>query len=113
MPRLIEHLDLVGIFDAVASALDKVPPKPAPDILRLCLERARVAPERAVYVGDSPIDRVAAEAAGVRFIGVGHRVEHHHRIPDLGGLTGALEQVALTASEAAAKDLAASIRRSR
>lgn len=100
VPRLIEHLDLAGIFDAVASALDKVPPKPAPDILRLCLERAKVAPEHAVYVGDSPIDRIAAEAAGVRFIGVGHRVEHHHRIPSLGELTTALEQVAFAASEA-------------
>ncbi len=110
VPRLIEHLDLAGIFDAVASALDKVAPKPAPDILRLCLERAKIAPDRAVYIGDSPIDRVAAEAAGVRFIGVGHRVEHHHRIPDLSGLTAALERVALTASEFAAKALAASSR---
>ena len=45
---LIEHLGLDGVFDAVASARDKVRPKPAPDIVRLCLERAGVAPERAV-----------------------------------------------------------------
>ena len=41
---LIEHLGLDGVFDAVASARDKVRPKPAPDIVRLCLERAGVAP---------------------------------------------------------------------
>ena len=44
VPALVEHLNLADIFDAIASALDKVPPKPAPDILRLCMERARVTP---------------------------------------------------------------------
>jgi phosphoglycolate phosphatase len=41
---LIEHLGLNGVFDAVASARDNVRPKPAPDIVSLCLERAGVAP---------------------------------------------------------------------
>ena len=62
VPALVEHLGLGGVFDAVASALDKVRPKPAPDILRLCLQRAGVAAARAVYVGDSRIDREAARA---------------------------------------------------
>ncbi|MGA6972640.1 MAG: HAD hydrolase-like protein, partial [Candidatus Binatus sp.] len=57
VPALVEHLELGGVFDAVASALDKVRPKPAPDILRLCLQRAGVPAARAVYVGDSRIDR--------------------------------------------------------
>ncbi len=60
VPALVEHLGLAGIFDAVASALDQVRPKPAPDILRLCLDRANVAAARAVYVGDSRIDREAS-----------------------------------------------------
>ena len=62
VPALIEHLGLEGIFDAVASARDKVRPKPAPDILNLCLERAAVSASRAVYVGDSAIDLEAAVA---------------------------------------------------
>ncbi|MGZ6175263.1 MAG: HAD family hydrolase, partial [Candidatus Binataceae bacterium] len=61
---LIGHLGLGGVFDAVASARDKVRPKPPPDIVRLCLERAGVAPERAIYVGDSQIDAEAAGGAG-------------------------------------------------
>src|SRR5258708_26556465 len=65
---LIEHLGLDGVFDAVASARDKVRPKPAPDIVRLCLERAGVAPERAVYVGDSQIDAEAASGAGAHLL---------------------------------------------
>ncbi len=94
VPALVEHLKLADIFDAIASALDKVPPKPAPDILQLCMERARVKPHQAIYVGDSPIDREAAEAAGVAFIGVGPRVDHHHRITSLHELSDAIEKVA-------------------
>ncbi len=95
VPALVQHLNLADIFDAIASALDKVPPKPAPDILQLCMERARVKPHQAIYIGDSPIDRVAAEAAGVAFIGVGERVDHHHRIVSLHELSDALRMIEL------------------
>jgi phosphoglycolate phosphatase len=93
VPALVDHLELADIFDAIASARDQVRPKPAPDILHLCLERAGIRAERAVYVGDSPIDRVAAAAAGVHFIGIGHRVEHHRRIPSLHDLPATIEQL--------------------
>jgi HAD superfamily hydrolase (TIGR01509 family) len=93
VPKLIEHLGLEGIFDAVASARDKVRPKPAPDIINLCLERAGMRANRAVYVGDSQIDRVAAEAAGTHFVGVGHRIEHHRLIPNIGELPETLERL--------------------
>jgi HAD superfamily hydrolase (TIGR01509 family) len=100
VPALIEFLGLGEVFDAVACARDAVRPKPAPDMLELCLERAGVAAHRAVYVGDSHIDREAAAAAGIRFIGVGERVEHEARIAHLGELPGHLE--ALLAAPAAA-----------
>jgi len=90
---LIQHLGLDGVFDAVASARDKVRPKPAPDIVRLCLERAGVAPERAVYVGDSQIDAEAASGAGAHFLGVGARVVHPHRVATLGEVPAALERI--------------------
>jgi phosphoglycolate phosphatase len=90
---LIEHLALGGVFDAVASARDKVRPKPAPDILRLCLERAGVTSERAVYVGDSQIDVEAASGAGVHFLGVGARVIHPNRVATLGEVPAALERI--------------------
>lgn len=96
VPALIEHLGLAGIFDAVASALDQVLPKPAPDILRLCLERAKVDATRAVYVGDSRIDREASEAAGMHFIGVGSRIEHPRLIDTIAELRTALEMLDAT-----------------
>lgn len=95
VPALVEHLKLADIFDAIASALDKVPPKPAPDILQLCMERAHATPAKTIYVGDSPIDREAAEAAGVAFIGLGPRVDHDHRIASLHELDQALRRITL------------------
>src|ERR1700683_302639 len=103
VPALIEHLKLTGVFDAVAGALDKVRPQPAPDILNLCMQRAGVRPEQTIYIGDSPIDRGAAEAAGVAFLGVGDRVDHHHRIAGLSELAPALQLVELALSKAAAE----------
>jgi phosphoglycolate phosphatase len=91
IPALIDYLGLDGIFDAVASARDPVRPKPAPDIVELCLKRAGVAPASAVYVGDSETDRMAAEAAGIHFLGVGARVDHEHRIDHLIHLPAHLE----------------------
>src|SRR5207245_9972952 len=86
IPAIIEYLGLDGIFDAVASVRDKVRPKPAPDIIELCLARAAVQPARAVYVGDSDTDRLAAEAARTNFIGVGQRVEAQYRIASVAEL---------------------------
>jgi phosphoglycolate phosphatase len=93
IPALIEHLGIADVFDAVASARDKVRPKPAPDIVELCLVRAGVAPERAVYVGDSETDRVAAEAARTHFLGVGGRVVHRHRAATLAEVPGMLARL--------------------
>jgi phosphoglycolate phosphatase len=98
VPKLVEHLKLTGVFDAIASVLDGVPPKPAPDILQLCMQRAGTAPERSVYVGDSPIDRQAALAAGTRFIAVGTRVDHTRRIETIRELPAALDKLALKPS---------------
>ena len=97
IPSLIDFLGLDGIFDAVASARDKVKPKPAPDIVKLCVERARTHPQKAVYVGDSATDQIAAEGAGTHYIGLGERSGrergHVHRIEKLAELPEKLERV--------------------
>jgi len=94
VPALIEHLDLRDIFDAVTCLQDAVAPKPAPDLLNLCMKRAGVSPAHALYVGDSPTDSAAAVAAGVGFVGVGNRVNVPHRIEALAELPAALERLA-------------------
>jgi phosphoglycolate phosphatase-like HAD superfamily hydrolase len=93
IPAIIDYLGLTGVFDAVASVRVKVNPKPAPDILELCLKRARVTAANAVYVGDSATDRIASEAANLNFIGLGGRVDHHNLIARLDELPEALQRL--------------------
>jgi phosphoglycolate phosphatase len=93
IPAIIDYLGLAGVFDAVASVRDKVKPKPAPDVLELCLKRATVAPSNAVYVGDSETDLIASETARLNFIAVGKRVDHRNSIARLDELPAALERL--------------------
>lgn len=62
-----------ALFAAMAASLPGIAPtclgKPAPDLLRIALARAGVAPGDAVYLGDTPeTDGEAARAAGVAFV---------------------------------------------
>lgn len=68
---VLDHFGLSRYFDAAAGTGDVERPKPHPDLILHCLEKLRVEPARAIYVGDTATDRLAAEAAAVRFIGVG------------------------------------------
>jgi phosphoglycolate phosphatase len=72
-PEVLELLRAAGIldrFDAIVLAADVSRRKPDPEGIVKCLRQLRVAPERALYVGDTPIDIRASRAAGVRAIGV-------------------------------------------
>lgn len=64
------NFDLYKRFEIVLGA-DNVPrPKPHGDGLLLACQELRVDAARCVYVGDSPTDGLAAEAAGMSAIGV-------------------------------------------
>ncbi|MGQ0549867.1 MAG: HAD family hydrolase [Armatimonadota bacterium] len=70
--RLLESLDLAPLIELTITRSDASALKPDPAGVRLILDR--LGPTGAVYlVGDSWIDALAAEAAGIRFIGVGAR----------------------------------------
>jgi phosphoglycolate phosphatase len=66
--NILDALDMAQAFDAVVGCDDTPAPKPDPRHVLVTLERLGVSPERAVYVGDSPNDVVAAKAAGVACI---------------------------------------------
>jgi HAD superfamily hydrolase (TIGR01549 family) len=51
--------------------------KPDPEALRVCLDRIRVAPEDAAYIGDSAEDVMMARAAGVFCVGVRGTYPNH------------------------------------
>jgi HAD superfamily hydrolase (TIGR01509 family) len=90
IPEVLAHFDLASFFDAVVGVGDAARPKPAPDMLEVCLDRLGTRPEHAVYVGDSPGDHAAAREAGVPFIGVGRDVDCELRIAELADLPALL-----------------------
>ena len=68
---VVERFGLAEFFPICMGILDVPRPKPAPDLLVACLERAAVRASEAVYVGDTELDRAAAAAAAVAYVGVG------------------------------------------
>jgi HAD superfamily hydrolase (TIGR01509 family) len=63
-------LEIEDAVDVVTSSEDVETAKPAPDIVKVALERAAVPASDAVMVGDSVWDMEAAVAAGVMCVGV-------------------------------------------
>ena len=64
--RGLELCGLMDHFPVVVTPEDVSNPKPDPEPVRVALERLGVSAERAWFVGDSPHDVVAGQAAGVR-----------------------------------------------
>lgn len=63
-------LDCDEVITAVTSAQDVDTAKPEPDIIAVALERAGIASEHAVFVGDAVWDIEACNRAGVTAIGL-------------------------------------------
>ena len=68
--RSLAHVGLAGHFAVVVGADRTQRHKPDPDPLWFALDEIGAPATEAVYVGDSPFDVLAANAAGVRSIGV-------------------------------------------
>lgn len=68
MEMIIEDFGLEGFFGCVMTAGKVQNPKPHPEPLLKVLEHYGIAPQEALFVGDSRVDMQAAQAAGVPFI---------------------------------------------
>jgi phosphoglycolate phosphatase len=73
MNRVLRSHGLEDAFDLVVTALDVVRPKPHPDQLNKILDHFALAPEQAVFIGDSELDAASAKAAGVAFVAYANR----------------------------------------
>ncbi len=67
---VLERDGVAKLFDVVIGHDDVAAAKPAPDALHAALARLDVGTERALYVGDHPVDAEAATRAGVAFVAV-------------------------------------------
>ena len=65
---LLDEFGLGEFFDLVVSSSDVNLPKPHPDSLLRILQYFHIQPDEAIYVGDSNVDELAANSAGVRLI---------------------------------------------
>lgn len=64
------RLPIAHYFDVLVGGDETAHHKPHPEPLLLALERLAASPDEAAYVGDSPYDMQAANAAGLYAIGV-------------------------------------------
>ena len=76
MPEILRHFKLEHFFKVVVTSRDVERPKPHADMLLLAAERLGLSLEQLLFVGDSVYDKMAAEAAGVRFIAYKPQFEH-------------------------------------
>jgi len=63
----LERIGLGHLFALVLTSAEVGAEKPDPTLFLQAVERLRVAPARALHVGDGEADRVGAEAAGLAF----------------------------------------------
>jgi phosphoglycolate phosphatase len=68
MDRVLSEHSLEGWFDIVVTASDVRRPKPHPEQLKVILAHFNIKPDQMIFIGDSPLDGQAAQAAGVPFI---------------------------------------------
>ncbi|MGB9499545.1 MAG: HAD family hydrolase [Dissulfuribacterales bacterium] len=68
MKKVLAVHDIEKYFDLVVTALDVPRPKPFPDPLIRVLDYFHVSPGQMIYVGDSKLDELAAQAAGVPLV---------------------------------------------
>jgi HAD superfamily hydrolase (TIGR01509 family) len=85
------HFGLDRFMTIRLGILDVAKPKPAPDLLLACLAQAGVGPRSAVFVGDTLVDRDAALAADVPYVGVGPQSGAERVIVDLRDLPDLLK----------------------
>jgi HAD superfamily hydrolase (TIGR01549 family) len=67
---LLQEFGLEKLFQSIVCGDDPCPGKPAPDGLHKIIAETRSCTDDCVFVGDSPVDRQAAENAGVVFLAV-------------------------------------------
>jgi HAD superfamily hydrolase (TIGR01509 family) len=80
MSEILQHFDLEDYFSTVVTSRDVPRPKPHADMLLLAASRLGLPLGELLFVGDSPYDRMAAEAAGIRFVAYRSSFAHPLRV---------------------------------
>lgn len=85
--EILDHFNLVKLFDAVVTGYELRGHKPAPDIILEIAKRLGIEPSECAVVGDSPLDVEAGNRAGALttaiLIGPYNRQQMENAKPDL------------------------------
>jgi HAD superfamily hydrolase (TIGR01549 family) len=73
MDRLLAEFNLDGYFDLIVTSSDVMRPKPHPEALFQILDFFDIAPYQTIYIGDSRVDELAAQAAAIPFVAFRNR----------------------------------------
>ncbi len=73
LKMVLEQKGLSHLFDMTVSALDVIHPKPHPEGLQKILKAFGISNNQALFVGDSEVDRLTSERAGVPFVAYRNR----------------------------------------
>lgn len=80
MNRLLASFNLDGHFDLVVTSSDVLHPKPHPEALFKVLKYFDLEPFQTIYIGDSQVDEMAAQAAAIPMVAYRNRelsAEYH------------------------------------
>lgn len=77
-PAILDYLQAKEWFDTIVSGNDPVEPKPHPDGFLLAAERLGVEPKECVVVEDAFAGIQAAKQAGMKTLGIGHKLVLHN-----------------------------------
>lgn len=77
---LLEHFGLAPYFRTVVTSSDVARPKPHPDMLEAAAALLGLRPEELLFVGDSVVDREAAQKAGISFVAFKEAIRGEYRV---------------------------------
>ena len=85
MEQLLAQFELDGYFDLIVTSSDVRQPKPHPDVLIKILDHFSLAPHQVIYIGDSQVDELAANAADMPLVAYRNReLDAQYHIDSLG-----------------------------
>lgn len=97
--KLLEELGLLRFFDIVLGSDSVYEKKPSPVPVRKVLELLKIAPDKALIVGDSNFDIQAGKSAGIITVAVTYGFRDRESLRDADFIIDAIEELILLTGE--------------
>jgi HAD superfamily hydrolase (TIGR01549 family) len=83
LPQVLRYYSMEALFDMVVTSLDVNESKPNPECVWKILKHFNLFPDEALYIGDSEVDRLMCESAGMTFMAYKNdTLEAQHHLED-------------------------------